>query len=514
MSGSRRSTDDAIEQVLDRALEAELVGPPATPPKQLPFLAIDLLDDESATYKSSGPDEVTPEEIVEPIAVESALVSEKSPPEKLPGAIVAEAVGPIQLIWPKSWPMKIWYGLCFGLESLFGVASVVVFLAFASAIPIVQFVSLGYLLEASGRVARTGKLRDGFIDTHLFARIGSVVAGTWLMLLPLRFLSDLAYSAALIDPDGPATRAWRLGLLVATVLMVGHIVLAWYSGGRLRHFFWPLLAPFQLGMRLMFGGIVGPLVRPAVEYLSPHLAADLYVPRPLSEWFPPAILWSGLWRGKVYAEARDSVWDFVRALELPHYFMLGLKGFLGALAWLAIPGLLMMAGTTLPSVAGFLLGWLGALLMATVVLYLPFLQTNLAATNRFWTVFDLRLVRQQFRRAPIAFWLSLAITLLFAIPLYLLTIEYTPRELTWLPSLVFVVFIYPARLLTGWAVGRAEKREQPRFFLVRWMARLAAIPIVLWYVLIVFITQFTSWHGAASLLEQHAFLVPVPLLGL
>ena len=79
--------------------------------------------------------------------------------------------------------MQCWYGLCWGLEWLFGLASVIGCLAVLAAIPLVNFVSLGYLLEASGRVATSGRLRDGFIDMPKYARIGSLVAGTWLWLL-------------------------------------------------------------------------------------------------------------------------------------------------------------------------------------------------------------------------------------------------------------------------------------------------------------------------------------------
>jgi hypothetical protein len=102
---------------------------------------------------------------------------------------------------------------------------------------------------------------------------------------------------------------------------------------------------------------------------------------------------------------------------------------------------------------------------------------------------------------------------LFAIPLYLLKIEATPRELAWIPSLVFIAFIFPARLITGWAVGRARHHKLPRFFLFRWMARLAAIPVVLTYVFFVYLSQYIYWHGTMSFLDQHAFLVPVPFLG-
>jgi hypothetical protein len=68
--------------------------------------------------------------------------------------------------------------------------------------------------------------------------------------------------------------------------------------------------------------------------------------------------------------------------------------------------------------------------------------------------------------------------------------------------------------LTGWSCGRAERRPKNRNFFLRLAARLAMLPIVAFYVLIVYLTQFTSWHGVASLYEQHAFLVPVPFLGL
>ena len=127
-------------------------------------------------------------------------------------------------------------------------------------------------------------------------------------------------------------------------------------------------------------------------------------------------------------------------------------------------------------------------------------------------MFELRAVRAMFCRAPVAFWFALFVTLLSAIPLYLLKIELTPREVTWLPSLMFVAFIFPARLLTGWAVGRANRRSTPRHFIFRWLSRLAALPVVGAYALIVYFTQYLSWYGPASLLEQHAFLVPVPFL--
>ena len=48
----------------------------------------------------------------------------------------------------------------------------------------------------------------------------------------------------------------------------------------------------------------------------------------------------------------------------------------------------------------------------------------------------------------------------------------------------------------------------------RWAAIVAAVPVIAFYVFIVFFTQYTSYLGPASILEQHAFLVPVPFFGL
>ncbi len=99
---------------------------------------------------------------------------------------------------------------------------------------------------------------------------------------------------------------------------------------------------------------------------------------------------------------------------------------------------------------------MGALLLILVLLYLPFLQMRMAMLNRLSAAFNVCAVRADYKRAPWAFALSFVVTLLLALPLYLLKIEIVPREAAWLPSLVFIAFIFPARLLTGWALSRAR----------------------------------------------------------
>jgi|SRR5262245_3428017 len=359
-------------------------------------------------------------------------------------------------------------GIGLVIEWLFGFVSLIGGLAVLAAIPVLQFLSLGYLLEAGGRVARSGRFRDGFIGIRTAARVGGIVLGCWLFLLPVRLLADWTYSAQIIDPGGESAKAWRLLLYVVIAVTFLHLGLACARGGKLRYFLWPF------NFVWVFGRVL---------------------------------------RGGYYAEARDAVWHFVVGMRLPHYFWLGVRGFLVAMAWLALPVTLLAMGHARIPTAG-LLGFLGGMSLAVVLLYLPFLQLRMAAANRLREGFNVKAVRADFRRAPWAFSIAFVITLLFALPLYLFKIEVVPQEAEWLPALVFIAFIYPARLLTGWALGRATKREQPRHWFFRWTGRLPLLPAAGFYVVIVFFSQYTSWNGVWSLYEQHAFLVPVPFFGM
>ncbi len=152
---------------------------------------------------------------------------------------------------PRSWPLRTVDGIKSAWEWCFGLFSLLIGLAILASIPVLSFLSLGYLLEVSGRVARTGSIWQGFVGVRKAARVGSLVLGTWLMMFPLRAISDLWYSSQIIDRASNATRFLRLGLVAAVVLMVLHLLWAWFRGGRLRHFFWP--APRKLVRRLREG---------------------------------------------------------------------------------------------------------------------------------------------------------------------------------------------------------------------------------------------------------------------
>jgi hypothetical protein len=368
-------------------------------------------------------------------------------------------------------PNVVWiffHTIYLGFEWAFGFVTLFVGLAVLAALPVLQFLSLGYLLEASGRIARTGRMRDGFVGVRKAARVGGIVLGTFLVTLPVWAVSDMAYEAEIVDAGGKVAQQWRVGLFVLLAVTMVHVALAWACGGRLWRFFWPF-------------NFVTVLIR--------------------------------LVRGGYYAKCRDGVWDFVLGLRLPYYFGLGVRGFVVAFAWLVVPASLLAFGHADFALAP-LIGFGGAVLMGLVLLYLPFLQTRMAASNRLADGFAWWAARMEYRRAPWAYSFAFVITLLFAIPLYLLKIEIVPREAAWLPGLVFIGFIFPARLLTGWALGRARKREKPRHWFFRWTGRMPFVPVATFYVIIVFFTQYTSWNGVWSLYEQHAFLVPVPFFGM
>lgn len=387
----------------------------------------------------------------------SARMSEATlEPPPLPAA-VAEVPG-------RSWAGRI----SSALDWLFGFAALIALLAACSVIPVLNFLSLGYLLHVSGTVARTSRLRDGFIGVRKASVFGSIAAGVWIVVWPARIVSAFWKDAELIAPGSGSAHVWYIALILVTLITLLHIFWASVRGGRLWHFLWP--QPLRLLRWLRAPGKINGL--------------------------------------------QQKITDYVAGLRLPFYFWLGLRGFVGAFIWLIVPVGILMAASRLPVGGSVVVSLIGGILLFLVAIHLPFLQANFAQSGRFGALFDWREVRRQFVRAPLAFWFALLVTLLFAIPLYLLKIELAPRELAWAPSLLFVIFIFPARILTGWALGRALRHEQPRHWFARWTARLGILPVALAYVLANYFVPFLASNGVLSLLEQHAFLVPAPLMAL
>jgi hypothetical protein len=283
--------------------------------------------------------------------------------------------------------------------------------------------------------------------------------------LPLRLLANAAADARLIDPAGKA--AARLDFLTsALAILIGvHLCFALARGGSFTCFFRPLKNVLWTIRQLRSGG---------------------YFDRAASE-----------------------IAAFVSGLRLRHHFLLGVRGFAGAFLWIFVPTLLFAAANKTEGLPIFITV-LGGVLLVPVLAWLPFLQARFAAENRFRAMFELRAVRRLFCRAPLAWLLAIICVYVLALPLYLLKIFLLPQDAMWFVTLVFIVSIYPARLVTGWAYGRATRKDGPAWFGTRWSARALMLPLLVLFVLLLFFTQFIGQHGKGVLFEHHAFLLPVP----
>ena len=356
-----------------------------------------------------------------------------------------------------------WLAWC--VRSLFGIASLVVLLAVVAAIPGVNILALGYLLEVEGRVARSGRLRDAFPLIDLAPRLGSIALGVLLCVFPLQLLAGAAADARLINPGSTADRNLHLLVQVASIVLTLHLCLALARGGSLTCFIRPIKN---------------------LRWLSSRVTS-----------------------GQYWTQAEAAVRDFLSGWRLKYHFWLGFRGYAGALLWLVLPTALFASATKTEGLPLFLMV-IGGVLLMLVLSWVPFLQAHYAAENRWGAMFELRKVRALYRHAPFSWLVTLLVTLALSLPLYLFTIVLPPGDVAWLVTLVFIVSIYPARVVTGWAYHRAVTRERPAPRLLLVFTRLLTVPLLGFYVFLLFFTQLIGERGKAVLFEHHAFMLPSP----
>jgi len=352
---------------------------------------------------------------------------------------------------------------------IFQFAALLFLLAVCSTIPILQWASLGYMLDAGSRIATSGRWRSGLPGLKLAGRIGVILFGSAITFLPVWLVRDFAITGQLIDPL--SNQAFNLETIswVMFGFWICHVIWAAVRGGKWWHFLWPQ---------------------------------------------PVRFLREG-WRPSLWNKALDRLASQFSRMQIPRLLWLGFRAFIGGLCWLALPASLMAIGLRgeerTPAQA--LVGFVGAVLMMMAVMYVPFLQMNLARENRFRAIFEVSKVFRQYRAAPWAFMFANFFTLGLAIPLYLLRIEATPEEYVWLLCLFFVLFTLPAKWLTGWAIYRAERRVQKRIWLSRYPAFFIQWGFVPIYIGFVYLSLLVVWDGVASVFLQHAFLIPLPFQG-
>jgi len=354
---------------------------------------------------------------------------------------------------------RAWDGVKSSAEYVFGGFALLVGLAALAAIPVLQLLTLGWLLEVEGRVGRGDRLRDAFPGVRRVARIGSALIGCLLLATPVLVLRSFLQDARLLDPTSQAARALALWTVGVAVPLGGQALLAIGRGGRLRCFFQPIE-----NARWLLGRLID----------RPDPRAALRTAR-----------------------------EHVVALRLPYYLELGTKGFLAGFLWLAVPSGLLALGSQAP-----VLALVGVPLLVLVLPWLVIAQARLARERRFGAAFELGAIRRLIARAPLASLVALVLTLGLALPLYFWKIERLPRDAFWLPALFFVALLLPGRLAAGWAARRGS-REGRAHLLLRWPCTLVALPAAGSYVFFVFFSQYFAWSGASSLFAHHAFLLPV-----
>jgi len=377
-------------------------------------------------------------------------------------------------------------------------------------VPLFQLIGFGYLLDAGGRAAR-GDRWSLFRDSLARAsRLGGILLGAWLLIWPVRLVSGFWLDAYLIDPTSQQTAFLKVLQWVFLVGTIAHVIAAILCGGKLRYFFWPLVAPFSIFVWLVRRSfLTRKILELSLGWLFPKFVADICAAKPIGDWFLPAIFIKKL-GGGLYSKSRDAVWDFLVGFEPVRYFMLGLKGFGGTLIWLALPTLLLAgANSNKTGVAGLCL-FLGLIVSIPVFAMLPFLQAHFASDGKFKRFFEVRTVLKQFGRAPFAHLLALLLILVLAVPLFLLKIEQIPAELMWTLSLLFIAFGWPSHWLAGWAIRRSAKKEKSVRWWIRYPVQFLAGPVSFAFAVFFFLSRYISWNGTLSLLENHVFLMPVP----
>lgn len=359
---------------------------------------------------------------------------------------------PAQRVGFVAWLGQGWTFLC-------GAVGLVLGLSVIAAIPVLQLATLGWFLEAEGRIGRTGSARGALPGVDTAARLGAALLGLLLVSLPWLVLNGYLQDARLLDPSSDVTRGLTRATWLVGVASAAHAGVALARGGRF-----------------------------------------LFFVRPLSNW-----LWAV--RAIAAGPALEPTWRravaSVQGLRVPHYLGLGAQGLVAGFAWLALPTALLALGGANP-----LLALLGALLLVVILPWLLAAQARLASEGRFGAAFELREVRRRIARAPLANAVALVLVLGLALPLYLLKIEPVPRDALWLPAVFFIVAALPGRVASGWAYARGarEGRAHP---LLRVLGLAVALPAAGAYVFVLVFSQLFSWYGGVSLFAHHAFLLPV-----
>ena len=388
-----------------------------------------------------------------------------SPEPSPPILPIEERMGPGR--FPGIWkPVRSLFWL---IRVAIGTVCLVLILAILAAVPGLNILTLGYLIDPQKRVAESGRLRDGFPLMVLAPRLGVIVLCSVLLLAPIRIQAVRVSDAAVILGESHARVVqMQTFLYVMQTIVAIHLMLAIARGGTLGCFLRPFKNVIWFLRKI--------LTRKGREEMSVGTEQVLLLVKPLQ------------------------------------HFWIGLKAFVGAVLWLLIPAGLLVSysapGRTAPIFG--VLSFLGAMLMIPVAAWLPQLQVHQAVTGRFRSIFAVSAARRVIRNAPLSWMLTTVLMYVMTFPLYLTKIKLLPADALLVLTPFFIVLTYPARVLVAWAYHYGMKQVQPAWFPYRWSIKLIMLPLLAGYAGFLFLTPFVSELGKAAPLENQAFLSPVP----
>lgn len=380
-------------------------------------------------------------------------------PDLAPGGLLATVWSLCRRICSGGWALLGWI-----TDLLIGLPALLAMVATTLMLPGLQLAAYGYMLSLTGRVARSGRIRDAMADLRTAKRTATGLLGTTISLAPALFILGLLEDGAFIEPTASHPGLWVAFCGLGVVGSLNTMGALKRRHGRLLAFFRPLCNS-----------------RTTVGYLR-------------SAGFRPGLLApakSGLKAAWTWTE--DHLW-------------LGLRGVVTAGVWLA-PGTLILTN----AVQAPALLFLGGLFLIPAVTWLPVVLARLTLEDRLSVAVEPRRALQVYRRAPFAFALALVALMLPAMPLYLFKIEALPSPvLVAMTAALFVILLLPGKILSGWALARANRREEPVTWLVRWLVPCTVAPVVVAYVAAVAVSQLFVWEGRYGLIDHHAFLLPLP----
>jgi len=420
---------------------------------------------------------------------------------------------------PTTWiesRMISWIGVVQrGLRWLGGIFAVGFLVAWLATVPLVQVVTLGFFVEVTRRVARGGRLRDGWPGAEKGWWVCKLLLGLALTWLPLMIVSRLRYDAWLIEPDSVLHGRLRIAEWTILGLTLVHWVGVGLAGGRLRHFLWPVLLPWYgltgLLKRFLSIGWIRSIIGQTLGTWFPRSVAAYYHSPPLSDWFVPALLYRHLRQGTLLSAASDRFWAGVGALRPVYYFQLGLGALIGLMVWFAGPTLwLLIATRTDNEVAEGLFYLLGVVHLFLVLQYFPLVHCQYCLTGRWSSYLRWRQAASRYWYSPFRVTLAMAVSLLLTAPLWLTRIAMIPYDLWWMLAGLYVLCLWPIWLAWGWAWHHASHRPATpsKWWSCSWMPIFWAL--VLGQTVLSLVSIYLAWQGVFNLLLHPTFHIPTP----